>query len=191
MHPVDFASAVPALVPLRLANNMRLFFETITGPRETRLLPRLPERGRVVEFSCPHYDLRVVTAYNEIPATRLAEAAAERRRTQIVVRMPPLPNAMPVVDIALMTAAEVLILPRRSLWMQQDLWWLVPQLQGVGTVAFIGIVGIGIETNPPWRNAQELKAGFFAAHRRFAAAMRGHAGEEPPGGGLEGRGRIA
>lgn len=163
---------MPVLVPMKMAGAVRSFVEEILRPEASKLLPRDPERGRVVAMTSPNVDLRVVSDANGFPVGRLSLAALERGRTQLVVRMPVAPAAgKPLLDLALLVPGGALLAARHEFWRGRRSWWLVSTRNEGGYHFALTTQGVVRREDPPWVDEEERACGLQEAALEFNAAI--------------------
>lgn len=172
MSPIS-QTDTPALVPMRIAAAVRSFAERIFEPDGTRLLPRDPDRGRVIAMTGPDLDLRVILDANGFPVGKLSLAALERGRTQLVVRVPvTLSAGRPLLDLALIVPGGALLAARHQLWRGRKSWWLVSSHNEGGYHFALTKQGVILREDTPWVDREERECGLLEAAREFEAAIR-------------------
>lgn len=164
--------ALQILVPLRVFRSVQRFFEGICGCGPSEVLPRNPERGRVIALSRVPIDLMILPLQGRLNYPGIALAAIERQRTQITFRVPVLGSRdEPRIDVALLQPAGALIAGGYQLWADRSSWWIVPTGKAVGRYFHLGEQGCFQSLLPPWRDQAERCSGFVQAGQTVARVV--------------------
>lgn len=163
----------PVLVPMRTAAAVRSFVENIFKPDGSWLLPRDPERGRVIAMTCPDIDLRVISGADDALTGKLSLIALERSRSQLVFRVPTAPmGGKLLIDLAQLVPGGALLASRHQLFHGRKSWWVVSRRETSGYFFAMTEDGLVRRSDPPWIDAKERDWGLAAAVAEFEAAVR-------------------
>lgn len=157
------------LVAPRIANLIRGFIEDLCRSSSTRLLPRDPDRGRVVEMRDPHLDLRIIHLAEPVNYSRLGILALSRMRTQIVIGVPW--RAEPadlLIDLAVVQPGGALIVGGHRFWCSRSSWWIVPSIRPGRRFFSLSHAGCVEREHAPWIDQEEREAGFLEAKSKLS-----------------------
>ncbi len=162
----------PVLVPMRTAAAVRSFVEDILQPEGSWLLPRDPERGRVVAMTSPDIDLRVITRADGALAGNLWLVALKRSRSQLVFRVPTADVVGSLlIDLAQLVSGGALLASRHQLWRGRKSWWVVSRREMSGHFFALTHDGLIRRSDPPWISGEEKEWGLAEAIAEFNAAV--------------------
>lgn len=162
----------PVLVPMRTAAAVRSFVEDILQPEGSWLLPRDPERGRVVAITSPDIDLRVISKASGALTGNLSLVALKRSRSQLVFRVPTAGvDGSLRIDLAQLVPGGALLASRHQLWRGRKSWWVVSRREMSGYFFALTHEGLVRRSDPPWIDREEREWGLAEAIAEFNAAV--------------------
>lgn len=171
MSPTSDLDA-PVLVPMRTAAAVRSFVEDIFQPEGSWLLPRDPERGRVVAMTSPDVDLRVISKADGVLTGNLSLVALKRSRSQLVFRVPTAEVVGSLlIDLAQLVSGGALLASRHQLWRGRKSWWVVSRREMSGYFFAMTRDGLVRRSDPPWVDREEREEGLAQAVAEFNAAV--------------------
>ena len=161
------------LVPMRTAAAVRNFVESIFQPGASWLMPRDPERGRVIAMTAPDLDLRVISGADGALTGNLSLIALQRSRSQLVFRVPTAAmRGKLLIDLAELVPGGALLATRHQLWRGRRSWWVVSLREMSGYFFALTRDGLVRRSDPPWIDREEREWGLAAAVAEFNAAVR-------------------
>lgn len=162
----------PVLVPMRAATAIRSFVEDILQPEGSWLMPRDPERGRVISMTSPDIDLRIISRADGALTGNLSFIALKRQRAQLVFRVPTAEvSGSLLIDLAQLVPGGALLASRHQLWRGRKSWWVVSRREMSGYFFAMTHGGLVRRADPPWIDREEREWGLAEAIAEFNAAV--------------------